>query len=185
MKKIKPLFIIALLILVACEADYKPKPMGYFRFDLPKHEYVEFTSECGYQLDIPNYSKMYPGKEECWNNLFIVPVRGTVHLTHQKITGDINQFLAASQDLVYEHTSKADGIKQSVFENSDTKVYGMLYELIGNAASSVQFYVTDSTDNFLRGALYFNSAPNKDSLAPLVTFAAEDIRHMISSLEWN
>jgi gliding motility-associated lipoprotein GldD len=54
----------------------------------------------------------------------------------------------------------------------------------GNAATSRQFYVTDSVHHFLRGALYFNSAPNADSLSIVNDFLETDMRHMIETLKW-
>ena len=70
------------------------------------------------------------------------------------------------------------------YEDKEKSVYGVLYEIKGNAASSVQFYATDSTKHFLRGALYFNTVPNKDSLAPAIQFVEEDIIHLIETLSW-
>ncbi|NOZ45910.1 MAG: gliding motility lipoprotein GldD, partial [Chlorobi bacterium] len=70
------------------------------------------------------------------------------------------------------------------FINYDDNVYGILYDIKGNAASSINFFVTDSTQHFLRGALYFNSKPNKDSLAPVVDFIRKDIVHLMETFKW-
>lgn len=86
--------------------------------------------------------------------------------------------------MVYKHTIKAESIDESVIKDTSSCVYGLFYDLKGNVASSVQFYVTDSVRHFLRGSLYFNAQPNQDSLAPLVSFVRKDIEHLIETLEW-
>ncbi len=173
-----------MLLMLACEDSYHPKPFGYFRFDLPEHNYQAYSSQCGFSFEHPVYARVFDGQEACWKNLYIKPIDGTIHLTYEQISGNFDLFLENSQELVYQHTSKADGIKQSTYINEEKKVFGMLYELMGNTASAIQFYATDSTDHFLRGALYFNSAPNQDSLAPLIEFATQDIRYLMSTIQW-
>jgi gliding motility-associated lipoprotein GldD len=64
-------------------------------------------------------------------------------------------------------------------------VYGILYDIKGDAASNTQFFLTDSTHNFIRGALYFEVHPNKDSLAPVLEFINKDLVHLIETFEWN
>ena len=85
---------------------------------------------------------------------------------------------------VGKHVVKADAITQTRYEDSSSSVYGILFDIKGNTASSVQFFVTDSILHFLRGALYFNTEPNKDSLAPVIDFIREDIVHLIESMHW-
>ena len=85
---------------------------------------------------------------------------------------------------VKNHITKADAINEQPFINHENKVFGILYDLKGNTASAVQFYVTDSTRHFLRGSLYFSAEPNADSLAPVIDFFREDIIHLIETLKW-
>jgi gliding motility-associated lipoprotein GldD len=79
---------------------------------------------------------------------------------------------------------RADAIIEHPFENQENHVYGILYEITGNAASPIQFIVTDSTRHFLRGSLYFNNTPNADSIAPVTAYIESDIRHLIESVNW-
>ncbi|MBP7211183.1 MAG: gliding motility lipoprotein GldD, partial [Paludibacteraceae bacterium] len=79
---------------------------------------------------------------------------------------------------------KADAITEQAFENTNNDVYGILYEIRGNTASSVQFVLTDSTKNFLRGALYFNNRPNKDSLAPVINYIKDDVIRIMETTKW-
>jgi gliding motility-associated lipoprotein GldD len=85
---------------------------------------------------------------------------------------------------VKNHISKADAIKEQVYNNKENKVYGILYDLKGNTASAVQFYVTDSVKHYLRGSLYFSAEPDADSLEPVINFFREDIIHLIETLKW-
>jgi gliding motility-associated lipoprotein GldD len=94
------------------------------------------------------------------------------------------ELLEDSRKIVYKHSIRADGIGEKVFENEKKNVHGILYDLKGITASSVQFILTDSTRHFIRGALYFNNVPNKDSIAPMVDFIREDIVRLMESLEW-
>ena len=89
-----------------------------------------------------------------------------------------------SRKLAYKHSIKADAIGERFFQNDEHHVYGILYEIKGNAASPLQFAITDSTRHFLRGALYFNSIPNKDSLAPVIDFIKEDMMQLMETVSW-
>lgn len=89
-----------------------------------------------------------------------------------------------SREFVYKHTVKADAIKETFYEDYDKHVYGILYDIKGDAASSVQFFITDSTKHFIRGALYFEVRPNKDSLNPVIDFIRQDVVHMFESIKW-
>jgi gliding motility-associated lipoprotein GldD len=92
--------------------------------------------------------------------------------------------LKESNDYAYSHSIKADAIIEQPWYNKEKKVYGILYDIKGNTASSIQFFLTDSTKNFLRGALYFSSEPKADSLAPVIQFFRKDIIHMIETFKW-
>ena len=86
--------------------------------------------------------------------------------------------------LVYKHIVKADDIVENIIIGPESKVYGIIYDLSGNTASTSTFFLTDSTNHFLTGSLYFSSHPNKDSLAPVMKFFEEDIVHLTRTLSW-
>jgi gliding motility-associated lipoprotein GldD len=108
----------------------------------------------------------------------------TIYLSYKNAKGNYDQLIEDAHTLVYRHTIKADAITEQRFESNDGKTFGFLYEIGGNAATNVQFYVTDSVKNFLRGSLYFNTQPNQDSLSPIIEFITEDIRHLFETIEW-
>ena len=183
------LFVTSFFLFVAaCNSpNYTPKPRGYFRIDFPKHEYQVYDSLSPYLFEYPLYASIEPYKkksEKYWFNIDIQRFNAKIYLSYKNLNGDFKKLSEESRSLAYKHTVKADAIEEIVFENDSTRVYGVLYGIKGDVASSVQFFLTDSSSHFLRGALYFNNHPNKDSLAPVIDFLNEDIKHFIESLEW-
>lgn len=181
--------ITIMLLLLACKQENTtPKPYGYFRLDFPQKTYVVFDTASPYSFEHPQYSTVLAdtdgNTEPYWYNIVFHNMKATIHLSYKKIDNNIAQYLEDTRTLVYKHTVKADAINERVFANDKKKTYGMLYEIEGNAASPAQFFVTDSTKHFLRGALYFNVPPNKDSLKPVVEFIKEDIIHLVESISW-
>lgn len=173
---------------LACHRSYAPKPRGYLVVNFPKKEYTRFDSTCPFQFEHPVYSRVVPdsdyNSEPCWINIEFPGFDGKIHISYKIIQGNLYEYTEDSRSLAYKHTIKADAIKETVYSNPGADVYGILYDIKGNAASSLQFYLTDSTRHFLRGSLYFNVEPDKDSLAPVIDFFREDIVRLIESFEW-
>lgn len=181
--------LLALAILSACDEDYSPKPKGYFRIDLPKKAYVELDSVFPYKFEYPVYATLsddpYAPNQKNWMNVNFPAFNAAVHLSYEKVDGNLAKYIDDAHTLVSKHISKADAIYDSLLIHPDKKVFGLAFKIEGlGTASPYQFYVTDSTHHFLRGALYFNTYPNNDSLAPVIDFIEKDINHMISTLEW-
>lgn len=189
MKKYLP--IIALLFLIACQADYSPKPRGFFRIHLPEKEYVRFASAFPYSFEYPVYSEFVPDHrptaEPYWGDLVFPEFKGAVYLSYKSVKSheDLMGYFEDARSFAQKHIPKATAITEEMIRDDERRIYGVLYEIKGaEAASTLQFYVTDSLSHFLRGALYFNVSPNNDSLAPVIDFLEEDIRHMIGTLNW-
>jgi len=191
--------ILTLLILLCasygCRHIPVPKPRGHFRIDLPEHQYIQFNNRTGKTQNIP-LSFEYPaygnltfqgenGSDPGWFNIEFPSYKAKIYLTYKDVNNDLDSLLDQSYDLnVKYHIAKADAIKEQVFSNRKNKVYGILYDLKGNTASAVEFYVTDSLSHYLRGSLYFATEPNADSLAPVINFFREDIMHLVETLKW-
>jgi gliding motility-associated lipoprotein GldD len=107
-----------------------------------------------------------------------------VYLSYKDIQDNLNQMFEDSRNLAYKHAAKASQIEEYTINIPEKKVYGIIYEIAGNAASSIQFHVSDSSSHFLRGSLYFYAAPNADSLEPVISFIRSDIEHLIQSFNW-
>jgi gliding motility-associated lipoprotein GldD len=122
--------------------------------------------------------------EPCWFNIEFPGYNAKIHLSYKTIEGNLPSVLEDSYTLTYNHTIKADAITETPYINEEDNIYGLLYDLKGNTATAIQFYVTDSIRHFLRGSLYFFASPNEDSLAPVIGFFREDIIHLIETLEW-
>jgi len=190
----KPLLvfsILAMLCFTACDEDeevYSPRPRGYFRIDFPEKKYRLYDSICPYTFEIPTYSRIekdkHSGAEPCWLNLEFPKFNATVHLSYKKLNNDLSQHLENSHYFANKHQVKATGLEEVTIVRDSAKVYGLLFDISGNTASSLQFYLTDSTQHFLRGALYFNSIPNSDSLKIVVDFLRKDILQLINTSRW-
>jgi gliding motility-associated lipoprotein GldD len=177
------------LLLEACHKVYTPKPKSYFRIDFPQKQYQKYQSECNYSFDYPVYAVISPYRgsdaEPCWINVEFPGFKGKLHLTYKTLHNDLENHVEDIRTLAYKHIIKADDIIEKPVSFPERKVYGLVYDIRGNTASSLSFFLTDSTRNFLSGSLYFNVIPNKDSLAPVIRFFSEDIDHLIETLSWN
>lgn len=188
--KVVIIFIFICLFFGCSSKDnYIPKPRGYFRIEFPEKKYRLYTSECNYKFEYPEYAIITPfkgsGENKCWINIEFPQFNGKVHLTYKRVENNLPVFTEDLRTLAHKHIPKADDIIETPVIKRDKKVFGMIYDIRGNTASSYNFFLTDSTDNFLSGALYFNAIPNKDSIAPVNTFLIKDIQHLIETFEWN
>jgi len=188
--KINLIFLLALcLFLSSCGSDPIPKPEGYFRIDLPEKSYSPIDSiPFPFSFELPQYAAVNLQRtmeEPNFLNIDFARYGARLHLSYKEVDTNAYQLLEDARTMVYKHVVKAQDIKENLIINPEQNVFGTYYEIAGNAATGAQFYLTDSTDHFLRGALYFNVIPNYDSIAPVQEFLKEDIEHMIESFNWN
>lgn len=188
------LFVLTLTLALcfSCGGDPVPKPKGFLRLDYPPAQYKEIALNLPFTFeknalatDIKNI-KVDAKNETYGIDINYPSLKGTIYLTYIKVTQDnLIPLIRDSQNLTQEHTLKADAIEGNLYTNADHKVYGMFYEIGGNAASQSQFYVTDSVNHFLNGALYFYAKPNFDSILPAADYLKKDIKHIMETLRWN
>lgn len=188
MKRFFPLAFLVLLCL-ACESNWLPKPPGYNRIELPRHEYQRLEQGYPYQLDFSTHSRVEADSfnlgEKEWINLNYKDFGAKVHLTYKKIDQSTD-FKTLSNDafnLTAKHQIKAYGIEEAILLTPNGYV-AVVAELSGEVPTQFQFFVTDSTSNFLRGAVYFNSALKNDSLAPIIEYIKLDMAHLINSVNF-
>jgi gliding motility-associated lipoprotein GldD len=183
-----PLGTLLVWLALSCDHSYTPKPSGYVRIDFPERTYRMYDAQPFYRFEIPTYIHVEqdssPGADPGWINLVVPSLNGTIHLSYKPVHGNLGDYITDSRTLAYKHTVKAEGIEETPFIEREQKRYGMIYDLKGDVASAVQFYLTDSTHHFLRGSLYFNAPPNRDSLNPVIDYLREDIVHLIESTQW-
>ena len=185
---ILPLFA---LIFFGCGDDPIPKPNAYLKLQYPKADYKRTNISVPFTFDKNNFAKPVSDIKSSENgnsisiNIEYPQLKGTVYLTYKKVQeNNLKNLLRDAQNLTLKHTQKADEINSNVFENKEKDVYGMFYEVGGNAASQSQFYATDSTNHFLSGSLYFYAKPNYDSIYPAAIYLRNDIKRIMESLEW-
>jgi len=190
-----PLFVKILVLtffvnLISCgNNDYVPKPRSYFRIDLPQKKYILFDSVYPYAFEYPCYSNIEPytghSTEKYWINIIFPSYKAEIHISYKKINNNLDTLLQDADELVNKHIPKANDIRFEKVLRDSANVYGLIYEISGTGvASPYQFYLTDSTTNYLRGALYFRLTPNNDSLAPVIDFIKKDIQHIINTFKW-
>lgn len=190
LKRIYLSSIILFVVLIwGCDSASVPKPRGYFRINFPEKEYRVFDSTYPFKFRYPVYGRVMSESNRgqdggLWLNVDFPQYKARIHLSYKDVSDNLNAMMEDARSLAYKHTVKADAIDERIFSNSEKKVYGVLYDIRGNSASSVQFFLTDSSKHYIRGALYFRVEPNKDSLAPAVDFFTKDVLEFIESFEW-
>jgi gliding motility-associated lipoprotein GldD len=188
------LLIILPAMVFGCRNVSVPKPRGHFRIDLPQKHYVSLSVQEGvpylpFSFEYPAYGRLSfeneKPEETGWLNIEFPEYRAKIYLTYREVKNDFPGLMEQTYRMnVKNHITRADAINEQAFNNDEERVYAILYDLRGNTATAVQFYATDSTEHYLRGSLYFNTEPDADSLAPVISFFRQDIIHLIESLRW-
>jgi gliding motility-associated lipoprotein GldD len=194
MKKIIALFTCCILI-ISCNSDYTSgKKKGYFKIDFPEKKYQLFDQPgYPYSFEYPVYANIIKDTTffddkagDYWINIDIPRFNGRIHVSYKPINAQ-NNFDSLVRDgykMAYkQHVDVSTGINDSLMQTPNG-VEGMYFSLGGNTATANQFFLTDSTKHFLRGALYFNATPNEDSLGIVNDFLKKDLYHLINTLKW-
>jgi gliding motility-associated lipoprotein GldD len=186
--------IILLFILgfcISCGSDPMPKPKAFLRLDYPKPEYKLITADLPFVFERNNLSngidkiKSSQDKTSIGLEIPYPTLKGTLYLTYKKINkNNLHTYLADAQNITQTHAIRADGITEQPFLDFEDRVFGSLFEVVGNAASQSQFYVTDSINHFLTGALYFYAKPNYDSILPAANYLKKDMQRIMETLKW-
>ncbi|WP_418264740.1 gliding motility lipoprotein GldD [Flavobacterium faecale] len=176
------LFLIPLLVL-SCKDDVLPKPSSYLRLDYPEAYYATFENNCPFGFEI-NEKAIIKADKNCGFSISYPKMKATIYLTYKPVNGNINVLLRDAQKLTYEHVIKADDILEQPYINPEKKVYGMFYQVNGDAATNSQFYVTDSTKHFITGSVYFYAKPNFDSIMPAASYIKNDMQRLMETLKW-
>ena len=201
-------FLMIVLSLLSCNSNFTPKPRAYYKIDFPTRRYQVFKEDgFPYEFEYPVYASISKEYDSTGNNPFWINVdfdnfNGRIYLSYKSIKGNSvykvktengyrdslikNNFDALREEaykLTYKHTVKASGIVDSMFI-TNTGSSGVYFYVAGDAATSRQFYISDTATHFIRGALYFNAAPNSDSLSIVSDFLNADMKHLINTFKW-
>ena len=182
----KCLYVLVFVFLAACSDNTQPKPSGFLALNYDEAKYTKVDVECPFTFEKNTISNLEKGSlnKPCWINLDYPRMNAKIYLTYSPVDGNLRALLIDGQKLPEKHTIKADLIEASVYKNEDKQTYGNFYEVEGDAASQAQFYMTDSTNHFLTGSIYFEVQPNYDSILPAADYLKNDMRHLIETLEW-
>ncbi|MGB0430302.1 MAG: gliding motility lipoprotein GldD [Bacteroidia bacterium] len=189
-KSISILSVLTLLLLASCSEDYVPKPRAYYRINFPEKEYQVLENNCPYTFEYPEYAQIVPDMEGdekfCWLNIAYKPFNANLHISYKPIIEeeDFQHLINDAYTFVEKHNVKAEQITEQRIENQTYDAAGLLFKIGGNTASNLQFFLTDTTNHFLRASLYFDCEPNKDSLAPVVDFIKKDLEHLFNTFQW-
>jgi len=189
MKFFLNILVLSIFIFASCADKVPvPHPSGYMRIFLPEKKYTQLKGNYPYTFEYPVYGSIKKDSSKdaqpYWINIEFSEYKAKIHISYKKVNKNLAQYIEDSHKLVYKHSIKADAIQEKRITRDSANVYGIFFDIKGNVASSVQFYLTDSTGNFLRGALYFTAQPNKDSIAPVLNFFRTDIEHLINTFKW-
>lgn len=185
--------MIALIVFVSCNSNYTVKPRGYFAIDFPEHEYRLFDQPgYPYSFEYPVYANVVKDtsffedapENPWWINIDFPQFTGRIYISYKHIgKNDFQKLVDDAFKLTYKHTSRATNIQDSLIYTPEG-ITGLFFWVGGNAATGKQFFLTDTTNHFLRGALYFDATPNADSLKPVNDFLEKDMLHLINSFRW-
>ena len=184
---------IILLLLAACGSDVNvPKPHAYPREYYPEKAYQLFDTTAPYSFLYPKYAIVEPYRDadsnahSYWYNVHYLPFNATLHLSYQefKDRSEFDQLFDDTRRLAYKHDVRAEEIEEIELQNPKTHSSGIIYELKGNTATNLNFYISDGQKHFLRGALYFNAKTEIDSIEPIFQFIKQDVVRMIETTVW-
>ena len=202
---------IFLCFFACCNSPYTSKKRGYFKVDFPQKKYVRFEQPgFPYAFEYPVYGRIVKDStyfennpdNPYWINIDFPSFGGRIFMSYKTIGGKsvykiktpsgykdsvgFNSFenmVNDSYKLSYKNNIKAYSIDDSVI-HTPNNVTGIFFSLTGNVATAKQFFLSDTTKHFLRGALYFNATPNEDSLKPVNNFLQQDMKHIINTFRW-
>lgn len=184
---------LLLMLFFSCNSDYTPKPRGYFQIHFPVKTYQLFNQPgYPYSFEYPTYAKVVKDssffgeatENPWWINIDFPQFNGRIYVSYKEIgKNKFDKLVNDAFTMTNKHTTKAYSIDDSLVATPNN-IHGMFFKVGGNVATANQFFLTDTTKNFLRGALYFDATPNEDSLSIVNRFLIDDVRHLINTFRW-
>lgn len=175
--------ILGVVLFNSCSTDVLPKPKAQLRLEYVEPTYQKVLTGCPFTIETSQES-IIEFESNCWARISYPSLNASIHLTYRPVQQNLSTVLQELEKLTYEHAVKADAINAQPYENAFKKVYGKIINVEGDVASNLQFHATDSLNNVLFGALYFNVKPNYDSLLPAINYIEKDVRNLMESIEW-
>jgi gliding motility-associated lipoprotein GldD len=204
------LSFLLIISIFSCNSSYTSRPRGYFKIDFPKREYVKFEkADFPFSFEYPAYANIVRDStmlacpdDKYWFNLEFPSLNGKIYISYKSIGGQscfkikkdgkyldstgtnvYDKLVADAYKITFKNNVKAYAIEDSVI-HSPNGISGIYFHVSGNVATESQFFLTDTTHHFLRGALYFDATPNEDSIRPVNEFIRTDLMHLINTFKW-
>jgi gliding motility-associated lipoprotein GldD len=184
---------VFLYLIISCNSSYTPKPIGYYAISFPKKAYQVFDKPgYPYTFEYPVYANVVKDstffgettENPWWINIDFPEFSGRIYVSYKEIGKyKFDTLIKHAYTLTGKHSSKAYSIDDSLI-STPNRVHGVFFSVGGDVATANQFFLTDSTKHFLRGALYFDATPNADSLGIVNQFLLEDMKHIVNTFKW-
>ena len=183
------LFLVCLtgLLCVSCRRHTVPRPYGYYRIAIPDTAYQPLSKPYPYTFALSANAEVREHtnpKERYWIEVHYPSLNADIHCSYKPVQGNLRALTDDAIEFVYKHAQIASAIPEKEFANPEANVYGVLFTLQGNTASPYQFFLTDSTRHFFRGAVYCNCPVNPDSLAPVFEYLQTDVTRLMETFAW-
>ncbi len=186
-------FFLLCLLICSCNSPYTPKPKGYFKISFPEKKYQVFNQPgYPYTFEYPVYATVIKDstffgnatENPWWININFPQFNGRIYVSYKEVgKNSLDKLVNDAFSLSNKHSSKAYSIDDSLMV-TPLQIHGVFFKIGGDVATANQFFLTDSSKHFLRGALYFDATPNEDSLSIVNKFLLEDMKHLINSFQW-
>jgi gliding motility-associated lipoprotein GldD len=185
------LFILVVFFgFSACEQTYFPKPKAYNRINLPERSFQALPDTFPYSFFYSSYAELsrdsFPKAGRYFINLYYPRFDASIQITYKDLTrpeNDIQKLLTDAFELTMKHNARAYSIEENLMVMPSGQV-ASLADISGEVPTQFQFFTTDTTHHFFRGALYFNTAEKNDSLMPIIDFIKIDVVEMLNTLNW-
>lgn len=181
--RVTALVFLLFLIYQCNDSTYLPKPNARLNLQYPRATYEQTKTQCAFAFSM-NENARFSMLKDCESKIEYPNMGATVYLSYRPIKNNLDSLLADAYQMPSKHIIKASEIPEKVFVHPEHRAYGTLFRIVGEAASQVQFFLTDSTTHFLVGSLYFYTRPNYDSLMPAALYIEQDIEKLMESLQW-
>lgn len=183
--------------MVACfnspQSVLSPKPRAYPHVEFPVKQYLTYVpQDCPFELKYPEYTKIDQKNPvdtltgvHCWFNIFYPQYNATLHCSYNSINSQdqLETMISDAFEIADQVNKRSNYTNETVLQLPNGSA-ALVFEFEGPAASPVHFFVTDSLKHFFKGALYYQTAHNPDSLGIITRFIREDIDQIMSTIRW-
>ena len=137
-----------------------------------KEEYISLPDSLPYSFDVSKAVRILRDSsyiaERYWIDLYYPTITANIQITYKALNEDrqlLEELVNDAYRLTSKHQIKAYAIEETVVRTPSGKT-AVIAELEGEVPSQFQFFVTDSTHNFLRGAPLFSYFNKKRFTGP-------------------